>query len=398
MSECEKCSKKFSNKYLLKRHKLNKLPCDSPKKMLYIQNNIINESEKKIILLDDKNKLFDDKIILLDTNIDKINNNLSDIENNISILDDKILTFEENINSYNDKIITYEDKSQNKDNKCWFCKKMYSSKYNMLRHIDGNCIFKKKIIDKKIKFEDKKNKLDLKRQTFNQKKEKLIKEKESIISEKNKLVEEREKNKLEINNLEKQNQQDKKDIEYKSELKLLREQVSKLIKKQSVQNINITNNKIINNNLMVNINNFGKENLSHITLNDYKKFLTGFFPGFIKFIEKVHFDENMPENHNINISNLKSKYLQIYENNQWTMKQKVDVLDKFIDKKYNMLVDKCEELEESNQLSEKIIEDFIQFTQNYKDEEAQDNTKSKVSLMLYNNRDKVDKVKKIQQK
>jgi hypothetical protein len=145
----------------------------------------------------------------------------------------------------------------------------------------------------------------------------------------------------------------------------------------------------------VNINSFGKENMSHITLADYKKFLGGFFPGFIKFIEKVHFDENMPENHNISISNLKSKYLHIYENNQWTAKEKADVLDKFINKKFNFLVDKCDELEESNQLSEKIIEDFIQFTQNYKDEEAQKNTKNKVSLLLYNNRDKIEKIEKI---
>jgi hypothetical protein len=76
----------------------------------------------------------------------------------------------------------------------------------------------------------------------------------------------------------------------------------------------------------------------------------------------------MPENHNINITNMKSKYLHIYEDNQWTIKEKVDVLDKFINKKYNMLVDKCEELEEKNEISEKIIEDFMQFTQNYKDD------------------------------
>ena len=190
-------------------------------------------------------------------------------------------------------------------------------------------------------------------------------------------------------------------INTQSEIKELRKQIAKLIMKQSQQipqNINITNNnnnnnitnKITNNNLMINLNNFGKEDMSHITLNDYKKYLSGFFQGFLKFIEKVHFDESVPENHNINITNLKSKYLHIYENNQWTAKEKADVLDKFINKKYNFLVDKCDELEESNQLSEKIIEDFMQFTQNYKDEEAKKNTQKKVSLMIYNNKDKID--------
>ena len=86
---------------------------------------------------------------------------------------------------------------------------------------------------------------------------------------------------------------------------------------------------------------------------------------------------------------MKSKYLHIYEDNQWTIKEKVDVLDKFINKKYNNLVDKCEELEEQNQLSDKIINDFTQFIHNYKDEEAQRNTKNKITTLIYNNRNKI---------
>lgn len=34
MSKCDKCSKIFSNKYILQRHKLNKLSCDSSKKII----------------------------------------------------------------------------------------------------------------------------------------------------------------------------------------------------------------------------------------------------------------------------------------------------------------------------------------------------------------------------
>jgi len=32
----------------------------------------------------------------------------------------------------------------------------------------------------------------------------------------------------------------------------------------------------------------------------------------------------------------------------------------------------------------------MQFTQNYKDEEAKKNTQNKISLMIYNNKDKID--------
>ena len=103
----------------------------------------------------------------------------------------------------------------------------------------------------------------------------------------------------------------KKDLELNKEKIKLHKQIKKT--KKNITNIktqnNITNINITNNNLMLNINSFGNENLSHITINDFKNFFTGFFPGFIKFIEKIHFDENMPENHNICITNLKSNFM-----------------------------------------------------------------------------------------
>jgi hypothetical protein len=67
---------------------------------------------------------------------------------------------------------------------------------------------------------------------------------------------------------------------------------------------------------------------------------------------------------------LKSKYLHIFENNQWITKEKQKILDKFIKKKYNMLADKCEQLEENNEINNKISEEFSQFMKNYEDEKA----------------------------
>ncbi len=261
-------------------------------------------------------------------------------------------TLENIIKNYDIKIKDLDDNISNKTNvsieqefKCLFCDKEFSNRANTKKHISVACTIKKELINEKNNLEQEKNKI------MDQQK---IKEKDE-------------------------------------EIKKLRDAMEKMIMKQSTQNINITNNnKIINNNLIVNINSFGKEDLSHITLNDYKKFLGGFFTGFIKFIEKVHFDENKPENHNINITNIKSKHLHIYEDDKWTLKDKVDVIDKFINKKYNNLVDKCEELEEQNQLSDKIINDFTQFIHNYKDEEAQRNTKNKITTLIYNNRNKIN--------
>ena len=229
--------------------------------------------------------------------------------------------------------------------KCSFCDKEYSKKYNMIRHIKDFCICVKELNNKKDK----------------------------LFEQKNLLCEKRD------------------NIDSKIEINELRNMVAKLLKKNAT-NINITNNNKItnNNNLMVNINSFGNESLSHITINDYKRFLSGLFPGFIGFIEKVHFDENAPENHNICITNMNSKYLFTHDKGEWLSKDKNETIDKFIAKKYNILVDKFDELEGKNELDDKIMERFNIFSRNYQDKEAQKNTRNDIMLMMYNNKNKVN--------
>ena len=259
-----------------------------------------------------------------------------------------------NIDDYNDKIDNISQIIENKINEsinnnatiCLFCNKVFCNKSNLSKHIYNVCPNKK---------------------TLEKDKDKLTFEKDNKRRD--------------------------------DELKFVKNTVVKLLKKQShniiinnTNNTNITNNNNNNNNLIININSYGKEDLSHITLNDYKKYLNGFFPGFIKFIEKIHFDEQMPENHNICLTNIKSKYIHVFENDKWITKEKNDIIDTLITKKYNMLNDKCEELEENNKINEDTVENFKEFAENYDNEEAQRNTKENIMLLLYNNREKIKKI------
>jgi hypothetical protein len=326
MYKCDKCCKEFKYNYLLTRHINKKKSCDI----------IGSVNNKEIILADDKINKF-------------MNINIKNIDNKIKIID-------RNIEKTNKKINKETDESL-KNNKCLFCDKIFLKKYNLSRHIKKYCLLSRDLFDSNNN---------------------LLIEKDKLLIEKDKLLEE-EKNKQRDN-----------------ELKMLRMSMAKLLKKQSA-NINIVNNKIINNNnkiinnnVVVNINSFGNENLSHITNKDYKKFLSGFFPGFIQFIEKIHFDENVPENQNVCITNLKSKYMYIFENGKWAIKERNELIDKFIAKKYNLLVDKLDELEENNEIDEKTLEKFNRFSKNYQDIEAQKNTKNDVMLMIYNNKDKIN--------
>jgi hypothetical protein len=268
------------------------------------------------------------------------------------------------INSYDKKINEIDIeikikiiKSKETGNKCLFCNHIFNQKSSLTRHINTYCDIKKNLYIKK----------------------------ESIMNEKNKLLEEIKK-KEEL-------------TEKNNEIETLKDMVKQLLydksKNNNINNINNINNKIINNNgiinnnnVVVNINSYGKEDLSHITINDYKKYFTGFFPGFIKFIEKIHFDENMPANHNICITNMKSKYMYIYDD-KWISKERKETIDSFIAKKYNTYVNKLDELEESKQIDDKILEKFNAFAKNYQDIDAQKHTKNDIMLMIYNNRNKI---------
>jgi chromosome segregation ATPase len=158
MYPCEKCFKEFPTKYQLKRHTLNKLPCDTPKKIMSIQITKYNELE----------------------------NNIKDKEDQIKEVDDKLLLFNNNIYKIDNKFSSYELKSINKKNKCWYCKKEFSSKQSVKRHLTDSCI-------KKQKLSENKDKLIKDKQPIIEQKNKLVEEKNILIEEKNKLIEEQEK-------------------------------------------------------------------------------------------------------------------------------------------------------------------------------------------------------------
>ena len=85
-------------------------------------------------------------------------------------------------------------------------------------------------------------------------------------------------------------------------------------------NNQIINNQIINNNtnqIIIEIRNFGDENKEYITnaflLDCYKN---GYY-GLIEMIEKIYFNKEHPENHNVRIGSFKNKYFEIHNDNNW---------------------------------------------------------------------------------
>jgi hypothetical protein len=118
--------------------------------------------------------------------------------------------------------------------------------------------------------------------------------------------------------------------------------------------------------------------LSHLTEKDYTQCIKKVNFCVMKLIEKIHFNPQKPENMNIYISNMKDKYLMVYDGLNWNLANKRDELDKLYEEKEMMLEDW---LEKSNV---EIKDKFIQYLNNKEDDETLNMIKEEIKLMMYN--------------
>ena len=82
---------------------------------------------------------------------------------------------------------------------------------------------------------------------------------------------------------------------------------------------------------------------SHLNDNDYISIINRCNFCVPHMIKKIHFDPLKPENHNIYISNIKNKYIMVYDGDKWNIQDRVDVIDDMIDANTIILEDKVEE-------------------------------------------------------
>ena len=116
--------------------------------------------------------------------------------------------------------------------------------------------------------------------------------------------------------------------------KELQKTIHKLIDKAGNTTINHIQSTQQNNQQNIKLNNYGSEDLSHIT-DFFKTNLLGLPHGMIpKMIEAVHFNSDKPENKNILMPNKKDNKLKIFSGDKWIYKDKNDTLHDLIDGKY----------------------------------------------------------------
>ncbi len=222
---------------------------------------------------------------------------------------------------------------------CEFCKKELSSYKNLWRHL-------KTCKEKKKDDEEKENMLNL-------------------IEMLNKQLEEQRQ-------------------EFKLELNKRNRQIDELIQKAGI-NIGTQN---IQQNIQQNIKILAYKNtdISHLTDKDYIQCLNRSNMCIPSLIKKIHFNPKKPENHNIYISNIKNKYIMVYDGDKWNLSNQNETIEDLIDTNEIVIEQKLEEWLENGREYPQIMKKFNRYLEKKEKDEVKNAIKEEIKLVLYNNR------------
>jgi hypothetical protein len=101
-----------------------------------------------------------------------------------------------------------------------------------------------------------------------------------------------------------------------------------------VEHNNIQNN--IQNNVVI-VNNYGKYSMDHITKDYLDWCVFQRKNGVLKLIDKIYFDPNKPENHNVKLVSKKRETFGTYKDGSWELASKNSVLHDMINHGYKVL-------------------------------------------------------------
>ncbi len=173
------------------------------------------------------------------------------------------------------------------------------------------------------------------------------------------------------------------------ELKLLQVSTVNTIN-NSHNNTNTHNNNSHNNNntnnVQININNYGNEDLSHLTTKDWETIIAKEFDMLPSFVETVHIDNE--ENRNIYVPGIKDAIVLVKKDDKWMRLEKHSFIT-------DMLIEKRLQLQEAinahgddftnvNKNRAQAVFDYVN-----NDEDELKRIKNKTTLLLINNKDEI---------
>lgn len=196
------------------------------------------------------------------------------------------------------------------------------------------------------------------------------KEKDKIIQEKDTLLKEA------LAKIDKEQQSREK----------LEEQVKELLlQKQCVQNIT-------NNNFIIQINNYGEENMEYLRndANFLQKCVECPMQSIQKYLDAVHFNKDHPENSNIKLTNLQSPFMDYFKNGNWSKIEQRVLIPKIIHKSvkviHSLLGEEVDEHEESSSSDDDVPKNqkWYQYMNEIGDPSMKQKIKVKAKSFIYN--------------
>lgn len=229
-----------------------------------------------------------------------------------------------------------QDKSCEKMHPCKYCGKNYRHKQSVTKHIKYSCT--------KNKTEDLTELVRL----MNLQMETQKKEYQCVIQTQSKQIENQSK------------------------------QIEKLMGKLEIHgSFNTTNIQNIQ------LLNYKDTDVSHLTDEDYRRCIKKVCFCVMNLIEKVHYNPDKPENMNIYISNMKDKYLMVYEDGKWLLKNKKEINNLYEDKELML-----EQWIEENKDPE-MDKFFSRYLDMKRDNKTMQLIQDELKLMMFNQKDKV---------
>ena len=165
-----------------------------------------------------------------------------------------------------------------------------------------------------------------------------------------------------------------KDVLY-AEVEKIFNELSKKHKSNKTINSNNTNNTNSNN---ITVNNFGSENIDYITKKVIKHILSKPNIAIPLMIKEIHFNDNHPENHNVQITNYQRPYGKIKTNGKWNLVKKKELLTDITDNTQSIF----EEYNDTVKLKDTDKKMYNIFDNNY--DTNKDNIMKDVELMIVN--------------
>jgi hypothetical protein len=239
---------------------------------------------------------------------------------------------------------------------CKYCEQQFKHSSSLSKHIKYRCM--------KNKDEDLKELVRLMNLQLEAEREKGRKAQKQVEEER----EEKKKAQKQVQSEREEMKKIQKQLETQSK------QIEKLMGKLEIHG-SFNNNTINNYTLLA----YRDTDITHLTQDDYRNCYKKVNHCVKHLIEKVHFNPSKPENMNIYISNMKDKYLMVYDGTNWNLANKVSELERLYEEKEMML----EEWLESNP-DPLLKEKFMKYLNNKEKDECLNQIKEEIKLMLYN--------------